>query len=167
MSVGTILKHRRSSARGSIPSIGDLSLGELALNTADGYVYLRRKDTGLAIDEVVRLRASPLAGSGENFSFEKVLILSSANQLIDSFPVTEYRTIKYVIQLSYGADFHSTELLLLQDGTTVYTTEYATIQTGLSLGVISSVIEEGLVKLRVSPTFTNTTIKGFRTGVAV
>lgn len=167
MSVGTILKHRRSSARGSIPSIGDLSLGELALNTADGYVYLRRKDTGLAIDEVVRLRASPLSGSGENFSFEKVLILSSANQLIDSFPVTEYRTIKYVIQLSYGADFHSTELLLLQDGTTVYTTEYATIQTGLSLGVISSVIEEGLVKLRVSPTFTNTTIKGFRTGVAV
>ena len=167
MAVGTILKHRRSSTRDAVPSIGDLSLGELALNTADGYVYLRRKDTGLAIDEVVRLRASSLSGSGENFSFEKGLILSSANQLIDSFPVTEYRTIKYVLQLSYGADFHSTELLLLQDGTTVYTTEYAVIQSDLSLGVFSSIIEGGLVKLKLSPTFTNTIVKGFRTGVAV
>jgi hypothetical protein len=167
MAVGTILKHRRSSTRNAVPSIGDLSLGELALNTADGYVYLRRKDTTFAIDEVVRLRASSLSGSGENFSFERELILSSANQLIDTFPTTEYRTIKYVLQLSYGADFHSTELLLLQDGITVYTTEYATIQTDLSLGVFSSIIEGGLVKLRVSPTFTNTTIKGFRTGVAV
>lgn len=167
MSVGTILKHRRSSTRNSVPSIGDLSLGELALNTADGYVYLRRKDTGLAIDEVVRLRGSSLTGSGENFSFEKYLTLSSANQLIDSFPITEYRTIKYVLQLSYGADYHSTELLLLQDGVTVYTTEYATIQTDLSLGVFSSIIEEGMVKIQLSPTFTNTTVKGFRTGVAV
>jgi hypothetical protein len=167
MAVGTILKHRRSSTRSSVPSIGDLSLGELALNTADGYVYLRRKDTGLAVDEVVRLRASSLSGSGENFSFEKNLILSSSNQLIDSFPVTEYRTIKYVIQLSYAGIYHSTELLLLQDDTTVYTTEYATIQTGLSLGDISSIIEDGLVKLLITPTYTNTTIKGFRTGVAV
>ena len=166
MAVGTILKHRRSSTRNAVPSIGDLSLGELALNTADGYVYLRRKDTGLAIDEVVRLRASPLAGSGENFSFEKELILSSANQLIDSFPITEYRTIKYVLQLSYGSDFHSTEILLLQDGVSVYVTEYATIQTDISLGDISATIDSGFVKLFLSPTFTNTTIKGFRTGVA-
>jgi len=167
MAVGTILKHRRSSTRNAVPSIGDLSLGELALNTADGYVYLRRKDTGLAIDEVVRLRASSLSGSGENFSFQKNLILSTANQLVDSFPVTEYRTIKYVLQLSYGADFHSTELLLLQDDVNVITTEYAVIQTDLTLGVFNATIEDGLVKLKVSPTFTNTTIKGFRTGVAV
>jgi hypothetical protein len=167
MAVGTILKHRRSLIRDSVPSIGDLSLGELALNTADGYVYLRRKDTALLIDEVVRLRANSLSGSGENFSFKKELVLGSVNQLVDSFPITEYRTIKYVLQLSYGTDFHSTEILLLQDGTMVYTTEYATIQTDLSLGVFSSIIEGGLVKLRVSPTFTNTTVKGFRTGVAV
>ena len=167
MAVGTILKHRRSSTRNAVPSIGDLSLGELALNTADGYVYLRRKDTGLAIDEVVRLRASSLSGSGENFSFEKELVLSSPNQLVDSFPITEYRTIKYVLQLSYGADFHSTELLLLQDGTTVFTTEYATIYTDSSLVVFNSTIEDGLVKLKLTPTFTNTTVKGFRTGVAV
>ena len=167
MAVGTIVKHRRSSTRGAVPSIGDLSLGELALNSADGYVYLRRKDPILAIDEVVRLRASSLTGSGENFSFEKTLVLSSADQLIDSFPITEYRTIKYVLQLSYGSDFHSTEILLLQDGVSVYVTEYATIQTDSSLGNISAIVEDGLVKLLLSPTFTNTTIKGFRTGVAV
>jgi hypothetical protein len=164
---GTVLKHRRSATANAVPSTGNLELGELALNSADGYVYLRRKNVPLSIDEVVRLRASSLTGSGENFSFEKVLTLSTPLQLIDTFPLTEYRTLKYVIQMSYAGDYHSTEILLMHNDVDVHITEYATIYTDSSLGVITAVIADGAVKLLITPTFTNTTIKGFRTGVAV
>jgi len=164
---GTVLKHRRSATANAVPSTGNLELGELALNSADGYVYLRRKNVPLSIDEVVRLRASSLTGSGENFSFEKVLTLSTPLQLIDTFPLTEYRTLKYVIQMSYAGDYHSTEILLMHNDVDVHITEYPMIYTDSSLGVITAVIADGAVKLLITPTFTNTTIKGFRTGVAV
>jgi len=164
---GTILQHKRSATAASEPTTGNLQLGELAINTADGYVYLRRKNDAKSIDTVVRLRASSLTGSGENFSFEKILISGSAGQLIDSFPVTEYRTLKYVIQLSYAGDYHSTEILLMHNDEDVHITEYATIYTDMSLGVITANVVDSNIELLISPTYTNTTIKGFRTGVAV
>ena len=164
---GTILKHRRSSTAGSIPTTGNIELSELAVNTADGYIYLRRKNDALFTDVVVRIRGNSLTGSAETFSFSTALISASANQTVDTFSALEYRTSKYVIQMTYDGDYQSTEILLMHDGTDVYITEYATIQTGLNLGVISAVIDGDDVLLRVSPTYTNTTIEGYRTSVAL
>ena len=39
---------KRSSVSGAVPSAGSLSAGELAVNTADGIVYLK-KDSGSVI----------------------------------------------------------------------------------------------------------------------
>ena len=42
-----ILKYKRSAVAGKVPSLSDLPLGELAINTFDGKIYLR-KDNGVA-----------------------------------------------------------------------------------------------------------------------
>ena len=165
MAIETILKHRTSSVPNAVPNTSDLTLGELAINDADGFVFLRRTDTAQSVDEVVRIRASTVVGSGDNFVFKKILVSSAGNQLVDSVLATEYRTVKYVIQFAYSGNFQSTELLLLHDGSLVYLTEYAIVQTNMNLGNISAVIESGSVKLLVTPAFPNTTVQGVRTGI--
>lgn len=41
------VKHKRSSISGKIPVAGDLETGELALNTTDGKVYLKKEDNSI------------------------------------------------------------------------------------------------------------------------
>lgn len=48
--MSTIIKHRQSSVPGSIPTTSDLELGELAINTYDGNIFLKRQQ---GEDEVI------------------------------------------------------------------------------------------------------------------
>jgi len=48
-----LLKHKRSAVPNKAPGVGDLSLGELAINTYDGTVYLKRN--GASGEEIVRI----------------------------------------------------------------------------------------------------------------
>lgn len=39
-----LILHKRSATPANIPTVGDLELGELAINTADGKVYFKKDD---------------------------------------------------------------------------------------------------------------------------
>ncbi len=41
------IKHKRSSVAGKVPLAADLEAGELALNTNDGKVYLKKDDNSI------------------------------------------------------------------------------------------------------------------------
>jgi hypothetical protein len=69
--------------------------------------------------------------------------------------------------MTAGTNYHSTEILLIHDGTTVYMTEYGTIFTSASLGTFDGDISSGLVRLLVTPANINTTIKIQRLSVTV
>jgi hypothetical protein len=90
-------------------------------------------------------------------------------QVVDRFAKASYRTAKYIIQLTNNANstYQTSEVLLLHDGTATYTTEYGTITTLNTLGVIDSNISGEWVNLTVAPINANTTIKVVRTAVAV
>lgn len=49
-----VIKHKRSDVDGKIPTTSDLELGELAVNTKSGTVYLK-KDDGLGSEEITSL----------------------------------------------------------------------------------------------------------------
>ena len=51
-----IIRIKRSSVSGKKPTVNDLPLGELGLNTYDAELYARRERTGIGTD-VVRLGA--------------------------------------------------------------------------------------------------------------
>jgi len=94
-----------------------------------------------------------LVNAVANFTGIKVsLATSAAGQTLDSFTTTTLRTAKYIIQISNNSTgYQSSEILLLQDGTNAYITEYAQLNNGSQLGVFSATVSAGTVSLLVSP----------------
>ena len=95
------------------------------------------------------------------------LTTTTADQVTDKFQAAAYRTAKYLVQFTAGTDYHTTEVLLIHDGTSAYITEYGTIFTNASLGTIDADISGGYVRLLVTPTNINTTVKTQRISVTV
>lgn len=59
--MANLIKLKRSAVAGKAPAVGDLALGELALNTYDGKLYTK-KDNGTA--SIVELSAGTGGGGG-------------------------------------------------------------------------------------------------------
>jgi hypothetical protein len=70
---------------------------------------------------------------------------------IDSFPSSEFRTIKYIVQSTSIEGMHSTELFCMQDGVETFITEYATLISGTALANFSLVINGSNVNLVMTP----------------
>ena len=103
----------------------------------------------------------PLTATSASFT------TTNADQVADTFNKIAYRTAKYLVQMSDGTDFHTTEVLLIHDGTSAYITEYGTIFTNASMGTIDADISGNDVRLLVTPTSINTTVKTQRITVTV
>ena len=43
--MATVLQHKRSSSGGSQPTVSSIALGEIAINTADGFLYIKKNCT--------------------------------------------------------------------------------------------------------------------------
>ena len=54
--MANVIKLRRSAVSGNVPTTGQLELGEMAINTADGICYIKRNDG--SGDEIVRVGGS-------------------------------------------------------------------------------------------------------------
>ena len=70
---------------------------------------------------------------------------------IASHAVATFRTIKYLVSMKQGTDYHATEVNLLHDGTTVYITEYGTLFDNAALGTLSATISGGNILLQLTP----------------
>ncbi|MGY8865794.1 MAG: hypothetical protein ACKVJK_09195, partial [Methylophagaceae bacterium] len=57
--MSTLIKLRRSAVAGRIPTTAQLSLGELAINTADGKIYIKQYDAGANTESIVEFSADP------------------------------------------------------------------------------------------------------------
>jgi hypothetical protein len=85
-------------------------------------------------------------------SYTKTGITGNSNVNLDVFDAGTYTTAKYLIQVKDGADIHSTEILLIHNGTDAYITEYAEITTNGALGVFDAAVGGGNVTLKFVPT---------------
>lgn len=86
---------------------------------------------------------------------------SAAQFVADTYNATLYRTSKYIIQLEHDSDnkYHAAEVLLTHNGTSVFLTEYGQVTSDSSLGTFDADILGGNVRLLVTPSYTNTSIK--------
>ena len=111
------------------------------------------------------------SGTGELNTSTQVVTVNTVTT-VDSFDKTVYRTAKYLVQVTQGSKYTTSEVLLAHDGTTSYLSEYAVIELGgtvIPLAVSTS-ISAGNVLLRVTITdaaSTNATVKVARTLIAV
>ena len=90
---------------------------------------------------------------------------TSANQIFDTFNAATLRTAKYIIQIEHDSDskYQAKEVLLTHNGSTVFMNEYGTVgSTDSDLASIDADITGGQVRLKITPTYTNTDIKAKR-----
>tara|TARA_B100001248_G_scaffold139751_1_gene104913 strand:+ start:1558 stop:3195 length:1638 start_codon:yes stop_codon:yes gene_type:complete len=123
--------------------------------------------SGNIIEVVSHSKATAL--EPELTSVDVSLDSAGANQAIYSFSKSAFRTFKFTAQLSHSSSssFHSEEVLLTHNGTTVAMTTYAQVLLDSNLGSFDATISGSNVQLKLSPTKTNVGIKlrGVRTQV--
>jgi len=83
MAATNTIKLKRSNVQSNVPSLGDLTLGELAVNTFDGKVFIKKNDGSDSLETIVTTHAQ-ITGSIE---------LTSA--VTSSFQRTDYTTIRH------------------------------------------------------------------------
>ena len=95
------------------------------------------------------------------------LTTNDSAQNIYSFDKAAFRTFKFTAQLSHNASssFHSEEILLVHNGTSVAMTTYGQVLLDSNLGSFDAMISGSNVQLKLSPTKTNVGVKlrGVRT----
>ena len=77
---------------------------------------------------------------------------------IDSFTAATYRSAQYQIQITQGSNYHVTTLNVVHDGSQVYIMEFGTIRTGVALATFDADINSGNVRVRGTPTTSNSTV---------
>mgnify|MGYP003117170632 FL=1 len=83
---------------------------------------------------------------------------STSEAAVDTFTASTYRSAQYQIQITRGSQYHVTTMNILHDGTNVYTSEFGTIKTGVSLATFDADINSGNVRLLATPTSSDSTV---------
>ncbi len=81
---------------------------------------------------------------------------STAQFSLDTFAKADYRAARYIIAMSEGTNFHSTEVMLVHDGSVVTLTAYGTLKD-TSLATIDADISGSNVRLLVTPASNSST----------
>lgn len=105
---------------------------------------------------------------GQMTSQSVQLTTTDANQTLDSVPIESARTLRYLIQASANGEYHSTEAIIVHNGTVAHMTEFADeVWTGeAGLITLSADLTTTDLVLKVTPAFTNTSFKLIRTIVS-
>ena len=146
---------------GNLLTVAKLSGNNIGLDSAQVNALISATPSGTDSASVLTLI------NGYIVQADSDLTTTTADQVIDTFSATTYRTAKYLVQFSHAPSYHSTEVLLVHDGTTVYMTEYAEVKTDSNLGTIDADISGGNVRLKVTPALTNTGVNVTRINVTV
>lgn len=83
------IKLKRSSVQSNVPSLGDLTLGELAVNTFDGKLFLKKNGGSETIETIVTTHAQ-ITGSIELTS----AVTSSFQLITNDSPAGDVLTIR-------------------------------------------------------------------------
>jgi hypothetical protein len=98
----------------------------------------------------------------QGFFTTSALTATTADQVLSSNAVGN-KAVKYVIMASHAtAGTHAAEVLLINDGTNAYFVQYGDAFSSSSLFALSSDIDSGNMRLLVTPSNTNTTLKTFQ-----
>jgi len=168
----TSLYFTTARARQSIQVVDTGGDGSLSYDNSTGNITY----TGPSAAEVrahfsagtgIQINAGVISVTGEQPVIGLTTSSTSANQVLDSFGVAEYRTAKYIVSVSSGAEYHSFEIMLNHNGTVANQTTYADLPTGTSLATFAADISGGSVRLLTTPANAVTVYKVTRTAIAV
>lgn len=98
-------------------------------------------------------------------------VTGNTNQVVvDVTPAETYRTVKYTMQLTSGTNYHSEEITIVHNGSSVHIVEYGVVYAGdSSLGSFdaSMSVSGENVRLLFTPINTITTLKFIKTAIVI
>jgi hypothetical protein len=95
------------------------------------------------------------------YSKRTPISVPTSDTVIDSFPVSSYRSAKYTIKASSDLGYQALEVLLLQDNINTYITVYASLSSavlGAETILVTANIASGNVNLLATPYSSNTIV---------
>lgn len=152
---GTIVTLKKNTTHDAEPAAASLYQAELAINTADAKIFTKRDDGTVLAQSIGTVQANYFNAT-----------TTTADQVIDTFNATLYRSAKYVVQCTHSTGGYQTmEILLMHNGTDVYITRYGLMFTGSQLATFDADKSGSNIRLLATPVNTNTTFKFTRTVV--
>ena len=111
--------------------------------------------------EVVSHGAATTAELNGILAIDSDLTTTGANQIIYTYTAANHRTLKFTAQIEHdsSSSYHAEEVLLTHNDSDVAMTTYAQVLLDSNLGTFDADINSGNVRLKFSPTKTNTSIK--------
>jgi len=154
-----------SSEYGTISTAGGLATfnARLLNNNLEVLVTTSSSVEITFVKTIVGTNGSLLVNTNEAVFISSALLPNISDQVVDQFPITTSNTIKYDLQLSSNGNYHTTQLLMIQDGIGVYSTEYATVYNTSLLALFGVNVIGGDIKLSVSPLVANLKVDLIRT----
>ena len=111
--------------------------------------------------EVVSHGAATTAELNGILAIDSDLTTTGANQIIYTYTAANHRTLKFTAQIEHdsSSSYHAEEVLLTHNDSDVAMTTYAQVLLDSNLGTFDADINSGNVRIKFSPTKTNTSIK--------
>ena len=111
--------------------------------------------------EVVSHAKATTADLNGILSIDSDLTTTGANQIIHTYAAANHRTLKFTAQIEHdsSSSYHAEEVLLTHNDSDVAMTTYAQVLLDSNLGTFDADINSGNVRIKFSPTKTNTSIK--------
>jgi len=134
--------------RGAIKALGDVAVGGvLYAGMNNGGDVGGESPEGKSIDGVFIVNSMQSGGSYTGLN-------GSWTQVIDSWDSGTYTSAKYMVQLTdNGGKIHTQEIMVIQDGTNVYMSEYGIVTTTGELGTFSGGFNGGNVEITFTPNY--------------
>jgi hypothetical protein len=142
----------------------DIGLNESAITS-----FVRKSGDTMSgsLTGVTTLGASSLSMSHGEVTSNTYTTSSTTQVSVDSFSTTTYRSVKYLLQVTSGSDYHVLESRILHNGINVWMNQYGEIITGTSLGTFDATITSGVLNLLFTGTNDVSTIKLVREAIHI
>ena len=80
---------------------------------------------------------------------------------LDTFAHASFTTARYIVSVTQGSDYHSTEIVISHDGSTADILEYGILKSGSDLATFAADISGANARLLITPASTSSTVFKF------
>ena len=110
---------------------------------------------GDSVDDTHQFTGSVLLG--------QFVQMTNSSSVINTFNTSSFQTCKYVLQVTSASSIQSSEMLVVQNSSNAFNTEYSQINSGLNLLDFTSKVNGANVELIGSSSFISCSVKFVRT----
>jgi hypothetical protein len=118
-------------------------------------------------DDITVVTAGTVNFTASDYLATLTTSATTANQVLDTFALAVYRTVKYLVSIASGSSYQALEILVVHNGTTAVQTIYGDLQTVSNLATFTVDISGGNVRLLTTPVNAVTVYKLTRTTIVV